>query len=216
MAKKGKSSRRAVQDGGRKKPTSTSQLIPRGPMWTPKSGDDRLINHQFVSTTSIFGIAGNAVTPILGGQAIQFNQLSNYGLYTALFDQYRIDCVEVTFFLRKDPGSSNYARLNVFPDFDDASAPSSLANVQSHPRVMQHVFTESHPKFTFSLVPRLAISAYGGAFTKYTSPDEPLFVDSTNPDASHYGWKYAIENFSDTTNSIEVIYRVWFTCRSPL
>jgi hypothetical protein len=212
MAKGSKSSRRAA----RKPNDSEQSIIPRGPYWAPKEGRDGLINHKFVTTTSVFSIPGNAVNPVLGGQAITFNQLSNFGLYTALFDQYRIDVVEVSFFLRKDPGTSRYARLNVFPDFDDASPPSTLANAQSHPRLMQHVFTEAHPTFRFSFQPRLAVAAFGGAFTQYTSPQGPVFVDSSNPGAQHYGWKYAVENFDDTTNAIEVIYKVWFTCRSPL
>jgi hypothetical protein len=203
------------------KPGNTSSegksIIPKGPIWVPKEGADRYINHEFVNTTSIFSIQGNVVSPILGGQYVQLNQLSNYALYTALFDQYRIDMVEVTFNLKNNPGSgTGFGRLNVFPDFDDATAPASLANAQSHPRVMRHVFTPTQPTFTFSFQPRLAVAAYGGAFTKYTSPSSKVYVDSSNADAQHYGYKYAIENFTDTNNYIEVIYRVWLTMRSPL
>jgi hypothetical protein len=205
----------------KKRPAAASYvprtLAPSGLIYAPDSGGE-YTHHKFVSTTSVYTDTGNVVDPQLKGVLITFNSLSNYGLYTSLFDAYRIDVVEVIFNLQTNPSSGGkLPRLTVYPDYDDASAPASLANALSHPRAMQHVFSEARPTFKFKFVPMLASPvAGGGVFTSYSTPNRPVFVDSQSAGASHYGYKYAFENFTDTSQSINVTWRVWFTCRNPV
>lgn len=193
----------------------TAELMPRGVVWKPSSGSSGILNHKFRVQGTIYAIAGTGFT-ILAGAPIRFNLLPNNSAYLALFDQYRIDTVEVTFMLKGTTGAAmDFPRVTLFPDFDDASAPPTLTAAQSHPRAKIVSLTPARPNVSMTFEPRLALAAYRGAFSGYASSAGPVFVDSATADVDHYGFKYAIENLA-VGQEVDVIYRVWFTMRNPL
>jgi hypothetical protein len=174
--------------------------------------------HKFVLTSAgSSGIQGSAATPQLTGSYFTITNFAAYANLLAVYDQYRIDRVEVRMVLRNNPsGGVSLPRVAYFPDFDDAVAPPTLAAVYSHPRVRQHTFSEAHPEVTFALEPRVAIASYNGAFTGYTAAPGAVFCDSNSSGVQHYGYKAAYENFLDTTQYIDIYYKAWVTMRNPL
>jgi hypothetical protein len=175
-------------------------------------------HHKFIQNTgvtlSIQGLVGGFV---LDAKYFGLSQIPNYANLVALYDDFLIEKVEVKFCLRNNPGSSSpMPRLSIYPDFDDATAPPAVGNVFNHPRVMQHTFSEAHPDFKITVEPRVAIPAYQGAFTGYTVAPGKTWVDCANAGVQHYGIKYAIENFTDTTQFLDVYFKFFLFMRNPL
>jgi hypothetical protein len=213
---------------------SSNRKVSRGRSKKSKSGDDtwskstavlratstapQFTLHKFIQNTGIlYSLTGLAGGQILGANYFALSQVPNYGNLTALYDDFQVDKVEVKFILRGNPGSGlALPRINVYPDFDDATAPPTIGNVFNHPRVQQHVFTQTSPMFKLTIEPRVAIPAYQGAFTAYTVAPSKTWIDCTNAGVQHYGLKYAMENFYDTNQIVDVYYKFFLTMRNPL
>jgi hypothetical protein len=186
---------------------------------TPSSGrvDKKYIEHKFISYGALgTSLAGSAVTPQLGAYYFTFSNIANATNLALVYDQYRIDAVEVRFNLRNPGASTNFPRLGVFPDFDDANAPPTAVAAFSHPRITLHSFTSAQTDYSVALSPRPALAAYQGTFAGYTQPNTPVFMDCANPSIQHYGLKYVVDAFTDTTQVIDVLFKFWFTMRNPL
>lgn len=189
---------------------------------TVSGAGKKYTQHSFICASPgiAFSVQG-AVYPFgttLAGKFFSLNQIGNYGNLTNLYDQFRIDTVEVTAMLRTTSAAvTAYPRLCYFPDFDDATAPPSEAAVFMHPRVKIHQFTLTSPVVKFSFKPLVASSAYGGgAFNGYYAPNGPVFVDSNSPGTEHYGFKYSLENNLDTSVYVDFYYKFWLTMRNPI
>jgi hypothetical protein len=162
-------------------------------------------------------LQGSATLPInFGANAIVLSALSNYSLYTAIFDSYKIDMVEYKFTLRQAGSASNYPSVILYPDWDDSTAPTSIQQAQSHPRSVAHVLTPLKPTCTLSLVPKVAVATYNGAFNGYAQNDKPVWVDSGSPSVAHYGVKWAVYNFADPTQYIDLSIKAWVSFREPV
>jgi hypothetical protein len=216
MAKRKQALRSKRRSGGRSKDevwaesTQVMRPIPLNSTYTM---------HKFVLTSpGPSAIQGNIVAPQFYGSAITISSFAAYSNLLAVYDQYRIDKVEVRIVLRNNPGAGlALPRISYFPDFDDATPPPSLSAVYSHPRVQTHVFSEAHPEVKFTFEPRVALPAYnGGAFAGYVASSQPMFCDSNTSNTQHYGYKQSIENFIDTTQYLDVYLKGWITMRNPL
>jgi hypothetical protein len=198
--------------------------LPLSRVITPSSGrlDRRYIEHDFIlwsgtaTGASFAPIQGNAVAPQFLAYNFQLAQVSNYNNLSLVYDQYRINAVEVKFSLRNPGAATNYPRLSIYPDFDDATPPPSYSAALSHPRVTQHSFTVSQTDFTVALSPRPAAALYQGAFSSFGQPDKPMFVDVNYPTTQHYGLKLMVEDATDTTQFIDIYVKYWITFRNPL
>jgi len=189
-------------------------------LWAPtqKAGDAKGTQFSTIlaTTTNATTVTGNVSVPVLSGLAFQLNSFSGYSNWTSVFDSYRFDRVEVTFRLREAGSSNAFPYLTVYPDFDDANAPPTLAAVHAHPRAKTWTLTPTDPMAVVVVQPLPAVAAYSGVFTSYGQPKGPIFIDSASPAVQHYGVKFGLENFTDTTQNIDVMFRAWITFREPL
>lgn len=167
--------------------------------------------HKFVSTlASAYTITGGPLSPILGNFGFSLNQLPQAAQLTALYDAYRIDTVELTFTQRK-PSTSESPRLYACPDFDSIVAPTSIGKVTENVRTLMHVFTPTRPTFKLALQPRSQGAAETGAGYVNTLLPAMQFHDSSSPSVRYLGVKYAVENFTDTLDVIDVSVKFWVT-----
>jgi hypothetical protein len=162
-------------------------------------------------------LTGNVVSPQFFAYGFALNQFANFAAYAALFDSYKISTVELRFSLRH-PGTGNiYPRLAYFGDFDDGTPPTTDVAVYSHPKTKVHVFSPTNNEFAVSVSPRVSLSTYqSGAFSGYSQPPGPVWVDCNNPAVLHFGLKGVVDNFTDTTQDIEVSFKAWLEFRDPL
>jgi hypothetical protein len=207
-ARKGKSKKRSSQDEWART-VEVMKADPRSSQYT---------HHKFIMNSGVlFSIQGQVGGTALGGTIFALSQIPNYANLTSLYDDYQIEKVELKFYLRLSQSVAEaLPRLSVIPDFDDAVAPPSTGALFNHPRVKQHVFTEAHPEFTICLEPRVSIPAYQGAVTGYTVAPTKVWVDCANAGVQHYGVKYAVETFSNTSQYIDVYAKYFLSMRNPL
>lgn len=125
---------------------------------------------------------------------MMLNQLSQANNLIAIFDTYRIDEVEVTFF--------PMFRANAFPttvgnilvpliytavDLDDSASPGGVFALEEYGCCQIH--SDDKP-FSFSYKPKWAAAAYAGMTTGYAVAGG--WLDCGYPSVQHFGWKYAV------------------------
>jgi hypothetical protein len=175
---------------------------------------NKYVEHKFVrygATTTVQGTASTsfgAITFALAG-------MQGNAALTSLYDQGRIDKVEIQFSLRTLGTGVLFPRLWIYPDWDDSTPPTTMAQVQSHPRLVEHIFSPSQTEFSVCIEPRVALATYNGAFTGYSQPNGPQWIDTGLTTVQHYGAKYAITNFTDTTANLEYTVKYWISMRNP-
>jgi len=135
-----------------------------------------------------------------GALSFALNSLPNYTEFTALFDQYRI-IQAVVRFVPTSQVSTSTPLLTVL-DYDDASVPSAVTDVQQYATLQ---ITESGGYCERVLNPHPATAMYSGAFTSFGSPSggpRGPWIDSASPGVLYYGLKYY--NLAQTGNNTSI------------
>lgn len=123
--------------------------------------------------------------------ALQY--LTAYSEFTALFDQYRIEYVESTFWPTVTSIDAQGAWINSFlltaVDYDDGN---SYSNVNEGLQVATATITPLTKMVTRKFSPRCALAAYSGTFTSYAQASVMQWIDCGSPGVQHYGLKVAV------------------------
>lgn len=151
-------------------------------------------NTQTFKFSRVFdnGLIQSGASSSAFGYYFLLSALPGYAEFTSLFDQYRIDKVDI--FLRSmntkglpstlANGALSYMVLA--PDYDDVSVPSGESAVLQKQNVK---ILETGDDYLLTIVPHIAVAAYSGAFTGYDNVG-PQWIDSASSSVQHYGWKY--------------------------
>lgn len=131
---------------------------------------------------------------VITSQAMKFElgDLPNVASFAATFDQYRIDAIRVTIRPQNTAiglftnTAITLSDLLVVIDYNDATALTSLAQAREYDNCMTLAPTESGSR-TFR--PCIAVGAYNGAFTGYTSLNSDAWIDMGSTNVQHYGLK---------------------------
>lgn len=176
------------------------------------------VQHKFIRYGAIQTLTGTAVTPQLGVINFAFAGVVGSSTLASLYDQYRIDAVEVIFNVKMFGASTStvFPKLIIYPDWDDGTPPPGLANVLQHPRCSQHVFSVDDTEYRFALQPRVAMATFNGTFSGYSQPTGATWCDSTNSNIQQYGAKYALTNFDNVNTQLEYVVKYWVTMRNPI
>jgi len=136
-------------------------------------------------------ITSSTVAETLFAFNFQLSYLPGYTEFSAAFDQYKIDEVEilvlpsVTTSTTADPVP---AWVVMAVDYDDATTPANLSALYEYASC--RVFEATKP-VSFKLKPRIATAAYSGAFTSYAN-NPPQWIDIASPSVQHYGLKFGV------------------------
>lgn len=158
------------------------------------------LRHQYPSLNFAVGSSG-----YLGvGYDFSLQQIANYTEYVALFDQYRINSVSITFCNRFNTCSQNesgviqigmpYGLFNI--DTDDSTAPTSseigMAAMRECRRTKQVNFTVGRA-YSIKVTPRVASTVYRTITSSAYAEGRPRqWLDCAQPDTPHYGLKGVI------------------------
>jgi len=149
--------------------------------------------HRFIGRSGVSALSGGTGALGVGqGYTFQLSQCVDYTDWTAVFDQYRVVAVELTFSPYgnvRERSSVDAGRLFTCIDFDDASSPTSANDVR---RFDTCIVTQPWQSVTRRLAPRCADALYSGAFTSYGS-EQNKWVDCSSPSVQHYGVKAWID-----------------------
>jgi len=144
-------------------------------------------------------------------QVFSVNSLGAASSYLALFDQYRIDQLEVWI----EPAApvqvaNSYCEFATAIDLDDANVPTSFGQVGDHPGAL--VGLGSAGRY-HKWKPHVAIAGFSGAFTSYTNVAAP-WIDSASPGVQHFGLK-AATTISAVATQYNISIRAKVSFRAP-
>jgi hypothetical protein len=156
-------------------------------------------------------IIGSTIATTYAAFNFALSSFSGYANYTALFDQYLLQEVE----LYLEPQGVNVNDL-IAPtlvtcvDLDDSATPTTISTVADHQQAMiGQGLNGRYMRFK----PHVAVATYGGAFTSFANIPA-CWIDSGSPGVQHYGFKVAF-----TATPVAVTYnlsiRGTFAFRAP-
>jgi len=154
-------------------------------------------------------VVSSTTVPVTGAVNFSFGSLDQVSQLTAVFDQYRIAMLEVTFHpLANISGSAVSPLFFSVVDLDDSTAVSSTA-LRDYPGCQM---TQAYRRHKHTFVPSIAVAAYSGAFTSFANVSAP-WLDVASPSIQHYGVKYAFE-VGSSVFSYNVLVRAHFMFRN--
>jgi len=170
--------------------------------------------HRFERTASLSSYSTSTGGPTNAVYQFALSDTDNYTELTALFDQYKIDYVDLTFvpfYTESIPGTGECAGVVYSaPDFDDNSATAAAAlrqysGVQCHKQV---------DPFAVRIKPRAAMALYSGSvFTQFGNIPDP-WIDANSPGVPHYGFKLAADASGGTAQTWQVLAKYHISCMS--
>lgn len=139
-------------------------------------------------------ITSSSTVPTFGAFNINLSNLANSAIYTACFDQYKIEEVEV--WIEPSAGAANIPTnvglLCTSIDLDDSTAPTSFSTLESsQTALVTNAMAGHYHKFC----PHMAVAVYSGAFTSFANAPAD-WIDCGSPSVQHYGIKGAITDTS--------------------
>lgn len=150
----------------------------------------------------------SSTVPIGYAFNLPLNALSGFASYTVLFDQYRIEQIEV--WLEPSVVASLQASLVTVVDVDDSNTPTSFGQVGDHQGAL---IGPSNMGRYHCWKPHMAVAAYSGAFTSYSN-QVAGWIDCASPAVQHYGFKSWC-TLTNTAIAFNVTYRAVVSFRGP-
>jgi len=189
--------------------TDWSLVSGRIPYMNQPNRDNQV--HRFVETYTWDTItsSSNAVA-VATGLSFTLSTLSDASQYVALFDQYRIDLMEVWIM----PQSQNLtALMKSVIDYDNITTTATDAYFDNYSNCHTTTMANGHYR---RFVPHLALAAYGGgAFTSYANL-KPQWIDCASATVAHYGIKFLTEVTAAGAIGIDVLGRFHLSFRNKI
>jgi hypothetical protein len=173
-----------------------AQQVPR--MINTTSLDNNPYVVRQTSTQGVVLTSSNTL-PVFYAKFWSSADILQYSSYASVFDQYRIDMVEVwlvPYGAGTIPGYNNVGKIYSVVDYDDASNLITIASAQQYENCVTTRFTDGH---YIKFRPHIAVAAYGGGFTKYLNRVSD-WIDAGSQAVEHYGMKLACDTTSSNTD----------------
>jgi len=146
--------------------------------------------HRVVSGVPTEALLTSSTTvPVFTSKYFAVSTIQHFSSYSTIFDEYMIEAVEllvepqVTEVISIDLGS-----VVTVIDLDDASTPSSIADLAAYETCVSSRGTKSH---YHRWQPSAAVAAYSGTFTSYANV-QGLWIDCASSGVQHYGFKMGV------------------------
>lgn len=153
----------------------------------------------------------STLVPVYAGLTYQLSSFSGFNRYTALFDQYRIEQIEVWIEPASAPAANiSYPEVASAVDLDDGNVPTGIGNVSDRPGALVGLgISGRYHKWK----PFIATAAYSGVFTSFTNVVAP-WIDSGSTNVQHYGLKVAA-SISSSPVQFNLVARARVSFRAP-
>lgn len=200
-----------------RRPVNKRKRITR-PMATVSRPMNRDIHSFKRMATGGSPITGSvAYIPFLSGAAFSLSSLVNVSDFSNLFDQYRITYIVVKYWLKIDPSaqaaaSASYPRFFWYRDYDDSTSPSSLDEMRENGKCKCVVMYPNRP-VTIAFKPNLLNTLFNSGITSTYQPVWNTWVDMTNTGTTYYGYKYGIDDLTNTNYRVTSETTMYFQCR---
>lgn len=169
--------------------------------------------------SGVLTITGNAAyNPYVSNIVFKLDDVINSPEFSVLFDQYRILTAVTKFWLKIDPGAqaaagASYPKLYWYRDYDDSANPSNLNEIRQNGKAKVAVMTPNRP-VTLVCKPNSLGLVYQTALANQFEPRWKQWLDCNTLSTPHYGFKYAIDDLTNTNYKVEVEITLYFQCRN--
>jgi hypothetical protein len=163
--------------------------------------------YNLIQTGNTSSLVSSASGPAYASLYLTLSQLDQYTSLVAVFDQYRIKAVEISFRPRISQESAASANTGLFCtviDVDDAASLTSFAQAEDYQTALVGRGFECQTR-TFK--PHAAMALYSGSFSGYGNTESP-WIDSSSSTVQHYGVKTAW-TITDSAYTIDYTCRYW-------
>lgn len=168
-------------------------------------------------------------------ETMQFGNIKAYTEFTALYDRYRITCVQLqitlinnpnaTWPLNGGPAGADHNGTNWYPkfwycrDYDD-DTPITLADMRERSNVKNFIL-RPNKEYKINVRPAILNQTYRTLTTTGYSPHWKQWIDMVDTNVPHYGLKWVVDtqglNPDDTYPfKIRVERKYFFTCKDVL
>ena len=214
VVRKRKPLSRSISKKGKRQRKAYSRAPTRGLKWSTSVVRIK----QTVTGAAINGLVSDNVAQLVGVQdlALYFNlaQCSQAATFGALFDMYRIRKIVIKFLPQcqyvSTPDTLTIptpsGALITVVDNDDATPLASLGAYMEYDNCQFHQSHEMTPTVR-TIYPKIAGSAYRGAFTGYTNLPNSTWIDMGTNDVQYYGLKFRVEPYA--TSGTKQLWRVF-------
>lgn len=154
------------------------------PPWSKTTLKEQRIS---VIKTIQYGLLTSSVTvPVFGLFMFAASQISDIASLGGVFDQYKIDWVELLIQPSNSSASLDYGQLVSVVDYDDVSNPGSVAALLDYnTAIISNGSFQHYHKFR----PRIATAVYGGAVFSSFANSASQWIDMASTNVEHYGVK---------------------------
>lgn len=162
------------------------------PAFRKPKRDNRL--YKFIRTSELNTLfVTNAITPAFSSYNFQLTNVPGSSEFIGLFDQYRIDRVEVWIY----PAASVANTINNLTssrwasviDYDDNTNLTAVSQATEYQTCIMTNLSNGHYR---SFVPHAATALYSGVFTSFGNVASP-WIDVASATVQHYGIKFAAD-----------------------
>jgi len=162
-------------------------------VWCGTSGVPRLLlpenrTFSFIQNAPTLNIAQAAGTDTFSAYAFALNSLTQYTIFTAAFDQYRVDWLQLTFRPRSNMNALDAVavapQLITVVDYDDGAVPTLISTLEQYENVCYTVFDTQ----VRTIRPHANMNVDGAVAAPTASP----WIDCNVAAVAHYGVKYCV------------------------
>jgi len=174
-------------------------IVAARPLARPSFSENVITVNMRYNTITV--VSSSTTTPALGAVSFSLSNFDNYTEFTGLFDQYKIDELEVWLEPQISQATvlTNTGLLCTAIDLDDANAPTTFGALEDKQTALTTNGQDGH---YHRWVPHIAIAAYSGAFTSFSNAPSQ-WIDSASASVQHYGLKFGL-----TATSVVVNYNL--------
>ncbi len=165
--------------------------------------DNRVYTTSQEYVTTLTSISNT--TPTFGALNFQVSSLPQIADLSNVFDQYKIDLVEV-WITPLGQNIGNYQRTASVIDYDDSAVLTTFNAALNYPNCVCTMASNGHYR---KFRPHMAVAAFASsAFTSYKNVPSD-WIDMVSQNVEHYGLKWAAEA-ATSNNTVDVLVRL--TC----
>lgn len=150
----------------------------------------------------------NVSTDNTGAYVFTLGDLPNYAEFTALFDEYMMCAISISFVpaitgMDGNPIATTVSLPNFCTviDHDDNTAPTNLATILQYENFKRTRLNVTHTRY---FVPRIAVNVYRAGLTSGFGSRSKQWIDCSNTDIAHYGLKYVIDPIFNSGSELNV------------
>lgn len=169
---------------------------------------------KFVKTTTVGSAGGN---PFTGSISSTLSGFAGSAELAALYDQYRIDQLELTFYLKVSPEAqaataATYPKLWWSDDADDGATITQAAMLE-RANAQVHVLDPANP-IRKTVKPSVLKNLYINGTAVGSSPEKGVWIDMTYTNVPHFGAQFNVEDFTNTNYQLDIVYKATISCKS--